>query len=178
MTMRRLQDQPLGRLRARLLPSPLLSALLFAAWPMLNASWSAGHLAIAALLAWAIPLLTVRFQPERPRLAAWGTAARLAGRVLLDIVVSNVEVARRVLGPEAAIQSRFVWVPLAIRDPHGIVALAGIITLTPGTLSSELSDDRRFLLVHTLHCPDDAAEAAMLAAIRVRYEAPLMEIFQ
>lgn len=162
----------------RLWPSPLLSVMLFAAWPMLNASWSVGHLAIAVLLAWAIPMLTSGFQPERPRLAAWGTAARLAGRVLLDIVVSNVEVARRVLGPEAAIQPRFVWVPLAIRDPHGIVALAGIITLTPGTLSSELSDDRRFLLVHALHCPDDAAEAALVATIQARYEAPLREIFE
>lgn len=172
------QDPIPARGRPRLWPSPVLSALLFAAWPMLNASLSPGHLAIAALLAWAIPMLTARFQPDRPRLAAWGTAARLAGRVLLDIVVSNVEVARRVLGPEAAIRPRFVWVPLTLRDPHGIVALAGIITLTPGTLSSELSDDRRFLLVHALHCPDDAAEAAMVATIHARYEAPLMEIFE
>lgn len=164
--------------RQRLLPSPLLSALLFLAWPTLNASWSAGHLVIAALLAWAVPLLTGAFRPERPRLRAAGTAARLAGHVAVDIVVSNLEVARRVLGPEAAIRPRFVWVPLTLRDPHAIVTLAGIITLTPGTLSSELSEDRRFLLVHALHCPDDEAEAAIVETIRTRYEAPLREIFE
>ena len=113
--------------------------------------------------------------PERPRLKAWGTIVRLGLVVLRDILVSNVDVARRVLGPERAIRSRFVWVPLAIRDPHGIVALAGIITMTPGTLSSELSEDRRFLLVHALHCDD---EAALVADIKARYEAPLVEIFE
>ena len=98
--------------------------------------------------------------------------------MLRDIVVSNVEVARRVLGPEAALRPVFVWVPLAIRAPHGIVALAGIITLTPGTLSSEITPDRRHLLVHALHCPDADAEAALVASIKARYEAPLKEIFE
>jgi multicomponent K+:H+ antiporter subunit E len=58
------------------------------------------------------------------------------------------------------------------------VALAGIITMTPGTLSSDLSPDRKHLLVHALHCPDEAAEAALVADIKARYEAPLMEIFE
>jgi multicomponent K+:H+ antiporter subunit E len=81
-----------------------------------------------------------------------------------------MDVAKRVLGPESAIRPAFVWVPLDIQDPHGIVALAGIITLTPGTLSSDLSEDRRHLLVHALHCED---EAALVADIKARYEAPL-----
>jgi multicomponent K+:H+ antiporter subunit E len=59
-----------------------------------------------------------------------------------------------------------------------MVALAGIVTLTPGTLSSEITADRRHLLVHALHCPDGAAEAALVASIRERYEAPLKEIFE
>jgi multicomponent K+:H+ antiporter subunit E len=83
-----------------------------------------------------------------------------------------------VLGPEAAIAPRWVWVPLRIRAPHGIVALAGIVTMTPGTLSADLSDDRRCLLVHALHCPDDAAEAQLRADIHARYEAPLMEMLE
>jgi multicomponent K+:H+ antiporter subunit E len=80
-----------------------------------------------------------------------------------------------VLGPEHLIQPRFVWVPLDIRSPHGIVALAGIITMTPGTLSAELSDDRRHLLVHAFNVVD---EAALVADIKTRYETPLREIFE
>lgn len=169
---------PLQRLWRAVLPAPLVSALLFVAWTMLAQSASPGNLILAAAFALAVPWFSERFRPERPRLKAWGTILRLGLVVLRDIVVSNIDVARRVLGPEPAIRSRFVWVPLAIRDPHGIVALAGIITMTPGTLSSELTEDRRFLLVHALHCPDDAAEAALVADIKARYEAPLMEIFE
>ncbi len=157
------------------LPAPLISALLFVAWLMLNQSASAGNLLLGALFALMLPWFTERLRPERPRLKAWCTIVRLGLVVLRDIVVSNIDVARRVLGPEAAIRSRFVWVPLTIRDPHGIVALAGIITMTPGTLSSDLSDDRRHLLVHALHCED---EAALVADIKARYEAPLVEIFE
>lgn len=157
----------------RLLPAPLLSALLFGAWLMLNESVSTGHLLIAAVLALGVPAFTLRFSPDRPAMRRWPVAMRLTLTVLRDIVVSNIDVARRVLGPESALQPRFVWVPLDVQTPHAIVALAGIITLTPGTLSSELTDDRRFLLVHALHCTD---EAALVADIKARYEAPLLEI--
>ncbi|MDP1649346.1 MAG: Na+/H+ antiporter subunit E [Rubrivivax sp.] len=169
---------PARRLLHRLLPAPLLSAVLLLAWLMLNESTSAGHLWLAVALAWWLPWWTQRFRPEQPRIGRWRTVLRLLGRVLADIVVSNVEVARRVLGPEAALRSTFVWVPLAIRDAHGMAALAGIVTLTPGTLSSEITADRRHLLVHALHCPDAAAEAALVASIKARYEAPLKEIFE
>ena len=163
---------------ARLLPSPLLSVLLFLAWLMLNESASAGQVLLALGLALVLPWWSARFRPEPPRLRRGRTALRLVGRVLLDIVVSNIEVARRVLGPERALRPVFVWVPLSISDPHGMVTLAGIVTLTPGTLSSEITADRRHLLVHALHCPDAAAEAALVAGIQARYEAPLKEIFQ
>jgi multicomponent K+:H+ antiporter subunit E len=162
----------------RLLPAPLLSLMLFASWLLLNESVSVGNLVLAGLLALSVPWFTEAFRPDKPRIKHWGTVLRLGAVVLRDIVVSNIDVAKRVLGPEAAIASRFVWVPLRIRDPHGIVALAGIITLTPGTLSSDLSPDRRHLLVHALHCPDAAAEAALIADIQARYETPLIEIFE
>jgi multicomponent K+:H+ antiporter subunit E len=166
------------RVLNRWLPAPLLSLLLFASWLLLNESVSTGNLLLALLFAVVVPWFTEAFRPDKPRIQRWPTVLRLGAVVLRDIVMSNIDVAKRVLGPEAAIQSRFVWVPLRLRDPHAIVALAGIITMTPGTLSSDLSPDRRHLLVHALHCPDDAAEAALVADIQARYEAPLMEIFE
>jgi multicomponent K+:H+ antiporter subunit E len=160
------------------LPGPIISAALFVTWLMLNQSVSVGQMLLAAALALVIPLFTQRVRVDKARPRAWGAAARLTAVVLLDIVKSNIDVARRVLGPEAAIQPRFFWLPLTIRDPHGIVLLAGIITTTPGTISADLSPDRTHLLVHALHCPDEAAAAAMAADIKARYEAPLMEIFE
>jgi multicomponent K+:H+ antiporter subunit E len=99
---------------------------------------------------------------------------KLALRVLRDIVVSNVEVARRVLGPEAAIKPGFLRVPLDLTDDWAITTLAGIITMTPGTLTADVAADRSYLLVHAFHV-DDAE--AIIASIKTRYEAPLKEIY-
>jgi multicomponent K+:H+ antiporter subunit E len=159
-------------------PSPLLSVALLLAWLMLNESVSVGNVLLGAAAAWVLPWLTGRLQPWPMRVKSWSSVWRLAGVVVYDIAKSNVDVARRVLGPEAAMRPRFVWVPLALTQPHGIVALAAIITLTPGTVSSELSEDHRFLLVHALHCPDAEAEAALVADILTRYQQPLLEIFE
>lgn len=151
-----------------------MRALLFAAWLLLNQSLAPGHLLLAALFAIVLPPLAGAggLRWHRPALAL-----RLAGRVVHDIVLSNLEVARRVLGPESAIVPRFVWLPLEVESRAARVALASIITLTPGTVSAAFSADGRRLRVHALHCPDDDAEAALRESVRTRYEAPLKEIF-
>jgi multicomponent K+:H+ antiporter subunit E len=158
----------------RWLPSPLMALVLFAAWLLLN-DRSAGQAVLAAVLAVAIPLVTARFQPDHPRIRHWPTVFRLALVVLWDIVVSNLQVAWLIIGPERRIAPRFVWLPLELRDPHAIASLAGIITMTPGTLSADLTDDRRHLLIHALNASD---EAAVIAGIKQRYEAPLLRIFE
>lgn len=159
----------------RWLPAPLLSATLFAVWLLLNNTVDAAHLVLGALVAIVVPWFTERLRPERPRIRRPLVILRLGLVVLWDIVMSNIEVARRILGPEAAIRSAFVWLPLDLTDPHAIVSLAGIITMTPGTLSAELSADRRHLLVHAFNVDD---EAALIAQMKARYEAPLKDIFE
>ena len=168
----------LARLRRQLLPAPLLSATLGLSWLMLNQSASVGHLLLGTALALALPPWSRRHDPDAPAMRRAAVALRLAGTVLRDIVVSNIEVARRVLGPERVLRPTFVWVPLDIRSPYGMATFAGIITLTPGTVSSEITPDRRHLLVHVLHCPDDEAAAALVATMKARYEAPLREVFE
>jgi multicomponent K+:H+ antiporter subunit E len=160
-----------------LLPAPALSAALFLAWLMLSESVSAGHLLLGAALALGLPPLASRWREDPSVLRAPRAAGRLAGAVLIDIVRSNLVVARLILGDERQITPRFVRVPLALRAPHGVVALAGIVTMTPGTLSADLSEDGRELLVHAFDVDDDAAEAALVAGIKARYEAPLIAVF-
>jgi multicomponent K+:H+ antiporter subunit E len=158
----------------RLLPSPPLSVTVLVLWLLLVADFSLGQLLLGAVLAVALPLLADMLQPERARFGRVGAIALLLRRVSWDIVLSNIEVARRILGPERAITPGFIWLPLELESIHGITALASIITLTPGTLSTELTDDRRHLLVHCFNLRDPEAT---IATIKARYEAPLKEIF-
>jgi multicomponent K+:H+ antiporter subunit E len=159
----------------RLLPHPLLSLVLWLSWLALNNTVAPGQVLLGALLAWVLPLADLHLADGAwPHLHRPGVALRLALRVLGDIVVSNVEVARRVLGPESAIRPGFVRVPLDLTDDWAITALAGIITMTPGTLTADIAEDRSYLLVHAFHM-DDAD--AIIASIKTRYEAPLKEIY-
>jgi multicomponent K+:H+ antiporter subunit E len=158
-----------------LLPHPLLSLALWLAWLALNNTVAPAHVLAGALLAWVLPLTGLHLADGTwPRLHRPGVALLLALRVLRDIVVSNVEVTRRVLGPESAIRPGFLRVPLDLTDDWAITTLAGIITMTPGTLTADVAEDRSYLLVHAFHV-DDAE--AIIASIKTRYEKPLKEIY-
>lgn len=161
--------------RRKWLPNPLMSALLLTVWAMLWGSLGGGALLLGALFAWAIPLFTSRFWPNPPHLASVGAALRFAPVVLWDIVVANVVVARLILGPSARLRPRFYRVPIELEDDLAITLLGGIISLTPGTVTTDVSEDRRSLIVHGLDVPD---EAAAVRAIKERYEKPLKEIFR
>ena len=158
----------------RLLPSPPLSVAVFVLWLLLVGDFSPGQLALAAVMALLLPLLAGLLQPQRAHVGRLWTVLVLGRRVLWDMLLSNIEVARRILGPERALTPGFIWVPLDLQNIHGITALASIITLTPGTLSAELTEDRRHLLVHAFKLKD---ADATVAEIKTRYEAPLKEIF-
>lgn len=159
----------------RWLPSLPLSAAVFALWLLLVADFGVGQLLLAALLALALPLIADRLQPDRAHFGRPGMVVLLTRRVLWDMLLANIEVARRILGPERALTPAFIWLPLELTNIHAITALASIITLTPGTVSAELSQDRRHLLVHCFNLVD---ADALVATIKARYEAPLKEIFR
>ena len=161
--------------RPRWLPSPVLSFTVASVWLLLVNSIAPGQLLIAMVLGLTLPHLAERLRQTHAGLRRPALIGRLAVTVAWDIVLSNIEVARRILGPESVLRPNFIWVPLDIANPYGIATLAGIITMTPGTLSAELTEDRRHLLVHCFNLADAAAQ---VEHIKRRYEAPLREIFR
>ena len=87
-------------------------------------------------------------------------------------MVANLTVARLVLGRPHRLQPAFVAVPLEVERDWAITLLAHTVSLTPGTVSAELSSDRRVLLVHALTA---AADEDLGARIKTRYERPILE---
>lgn len=155
------------------LDHPALSALLAASWLALSHSLAPVHLLSAALIGLILPRLLRPFLPE-PGLVRWAAVPSLLAVVVWDIVMSNIAVARLVLGPIGRIRPGWIEVPLATQH-HRINALfASIITTTPGTVSAVVDEERGLILVHALDCEDTAA---MAADMKARYEVPLMRIF-
>lgn len=158
----------------RWLPQPLLSLCLWLVWLLLANSAAPGHLLLGAVLAIVLPLFTVRFWPNRPRIQRPWKLLRYVVMLSWDIVVANVAVARLILGPVHRLRPAFVRLPLDLDNEFALVMLIHSLSLTPGTVSADVSADRRFLLVHVLDVED---KAQLIARIKQRYEAPLKEIF-
>jgi len=160
----------------RILPHPFLTLLLVVVWGLLNSSFSPGTLAFGLILGLIIPSLTAPFWPDRPELSRPLKLFSYGLIVIWDIIVANVEVALIVLfRRNANIRPNWVIIPLDIRTPEAIAILAGTITLTPGTVSADLSDRGHVLLVHALDAPDPEA---VRDQIKERYERRLKEIFE
>ena len=158
-----------------LLPHPLLTLLLTIVWTLLQNQVSAGMVVFGLILGIIIPKLTAAWWPDRP---AGFSLIRMTSYCLIviwDIMVANVQVAWIVLTkPNAKLRPAWVVVPLDLTQPEAITILAGTITLTPGTVSADLSDAGHSLLVHALHTDDPDA---VRDGIKSRYERRLMEIF-
>ncbi|MGB6154829.1 MAG: Na+/H+ antiporter subunit E [Castellaniella sp.] len=160
------------RMRAYL---PMI-VLLLVLWLVLNDSLSNGQMVLGLLIALALSLLAPILRPVRSRPRHPLIALRLIGHVATDILYSNYQVSRRILqGAATSAQPGFLDIPLRIRDPHGLAALACIVTFTPGTVWAGHNPERNLLTLHVLDLSDPAG---LTRIIQNRYESPLMEIFQ
>lgn len=100
---------------------------------------------------------------------AWLWTA-LGGRFLVELTRSALSVAWAVVNPNAALRPAIIAVPLDLVTDTRIAALSNMVTLTPGTTSLHVSEDRKTLYVHVLDCDD---EAAVIRSIKSSFEARL-----
>jgi multicomponent K+:H+ antiporter subunit E len=159
----------------RWLPYPLLSALLWLIWLLLNQSVAPGTILLGALFGVVLAKLFGVLRPPKARVRNVQVLVRLFGRVVLDIVRSNLAVARIILSRHSHPNAGFVAIPLTLTDPYGLAVLACIITSTPGTIWVSHDSAEDILLIHVLDLDD---EQSWIDSIKQRYERPLLEIFQ
>lgn len=157
----------------RWFPHPFVSVLVAASWIMLAHSLAIGTLVMAFILAIVIPRLIRPFVERTPDIH-WLPSIKLFLVVLWDIVISNVRVAKLVLGPTDQLQPKWFRVPLETQHEQVNTLLAMIITTTPGTVTAGIDQDRGDILVHALSTDDVEEE---IRTIKARYEQPLLQIF-
>ena len=158
-----------------MLPYPLLAISLVITWLLLN-GWSIGHLILGSIVgvfaSWGMATL----RPDKPRLRKWYLLPKLFGIVMIDIIRSNIGVAKVVLkGRDKGHYSGFINISLDLEDPTALAILAVIITGTPGSAWLEYDSRQKSVLIHVLDLID---EDAWRALIKNRYEKLLLEIFE
>ncbi len=164
------------KLARRVFPHPHLSALLVLVWCLLNNSFSLNTVVFGLILGLVIPFATAQYWPDRPRLKRPLMIVEYLIVVIWDIIVANVVVAYLILfRRNASLSPNWVAIPLELRSAEAITVLAGTITLTPGTVSADLSSGGHVLLVHCLNAEDTDS---VRDEIKSRYERRLKEIFE
>jgi multicomponent K+:H+ antiporter subunit E len=158
----------------RILPQPWISVGITGLWLVLASTYNWNSLLMGLVVALLIPQFTRAFWPDQPVLRHPLLAIQLFLLVCMDIIRANWELARLILGPVDRIRPAFFDVPLDVQDPFVATLLASIISLTPGTVSIDIDMEAGRLHVHAF---DLADEAAQVATIKTRYEAPLRKIF-
>jgi multicomponent Na+:H+ antiporter subunit E len=153
----------------------LETALLSLAWMALTGDWSLPAAVFSLALGWgflrfARPLGGEGFRRVR--------LLRLPGFLFFfvkELVLANLKVAAAVIAPAGRLRPAIVAVPLALDRDAEIALLANLITLTPGTLSLDVSPDRRTLYVHAMATtsPDH-----LRREIREGFERRILEVFR
>lgn len=158
-----------------LMPHPLLTLTLAVVWVLLQNQVTAGMVVFGIILGIIIPWMTSIWWPDTPKGFRMGKMVVYSFIVIWDIIIANIQVAWIVLTvPNAKLKPAWIVVPLELKQPEAITVLAGTITLTPGTVSADLSNEGHSLLVHVLHTDDPDG---VRDEIKDRYERRLLEIF-
>jgi len=154
-----------------------LVVILALIWVGISGNFTGLNLLFGGLIG-AVAILVLREALAGPRTSRRvRRVLSLAFLFLYELVVSAVRVALVVARPDMskAVRPAIVAVPLTVRSDEEITLLANMITLTPGTLSVDVSADKSVLYVHAL-CLDD--REAMIASIANGFEKKIREVFE
>lgn len=155
---------------------PLMIAGLALVWATITGDFTALNLALGAGVG-AITALVLRNWLARPlALRRLRRIMSLALLFLWELIVSAVRVALIVVQPnlKASLRPAIVAFPLTVKSDAEITLLANLITLTPGTLSVDVADDRSVLYVHVL---DLVSRDRLIADIAGGFELKVQEVF-
>ncbi len=153
----------------------LMNLLLAVAWGAVTGSFTPLNLVFGFVLA-SIALFLIREQiASREYFHQAGKVAILAGSFFLELVVSSWRVLMIVIRPKINLRPGIIAVPLTVTEDYEITLLANMVTLTPGTLSVDVSEDRKVLFVHCLDVPDPDE---LIDSIKNGFERQIMEAFR
>mgnify|MGYP001244594134 FL=1 len=152
----------------------LLNLMLGLAWLVLTTQWTPLNFLIGLLIGFLTLGLVQRAAGRATYLRKVQQISALTGYFLWELVVANLRVAYDVLAPVQSMRPAVVAVPLDLRGEAQISLLANLISLTPGTLSLDVSPDRRTLYVHTMHL---SSREEFVAEIKNGFERYVREVF-
>lgn len=154
----------------------LLNILLALAWVALTGQFTLINFAFGFALSYAMLWLAQRVTGPSPYFGKARQVVSFALFFIWQVIKANLQVAYIVLSPRYHLHPGVVAVPLDARSDAEITLLANLITLTPGTLSIDVSADRKVLYIHAMDLGDDPAR--FRRKIKDGFERRLLEVMR
>lgn len=151
----------------------LLNVLLACCWMFLIDTYSGTSFFIGYVLGILCLLIMRRFFTERLYLMKVWAIVKLLIVFIKEVIIANISVLKTILSPKSNYQPGIFAFRTELRNEWEITVLSSMITLTPGTLVIDISDDRSILYIHAMDI-DDAEKA--IHDIRVSFELGIMEV--
>jgi multicomponent Na+:H+ antiporter subunit E len=132
----------------------LLNLLLALAWMALTGEFDPINFAASFIMGFLILRLLQRPDESLPYFGRVLKVIQFILFYLWELLKANLRVAAAVLSPRLRLIPAVVAVPLEVHSDLAITLLSNLITLTPGSLTVDVSTDCRFMYVHTMHAED------------------------
>jgi multicomponent Na+:H+ antiporter subunit E len=130
--------------------------LLALAWVILSGDFSGPNLVVGLVFGY---ITLVLIEPQVPALKGYpGRVPRILsflGFFIKELVLANLRVGFDILTPPWHMKPGVIAMPLEARTELEITMVANLISLTPGTLSLDVSDDRKVLYIHAMFLDDE-----------------------
>ena len=153
----------------------LSNVFLAMVWALAGGEISLTSLTVGFVLGYFVLWVAQPMMPPTKYFQRLPRAVRFAGYFMWQLLLSNLRVAYDVITPRLYMRPGIVAIPLDAKTDQEITLLANLITLTPGTLSVDVSDDRRILYVHAIDASDPDATRRDIAE---GFERKIMEAFR
>jgi multicomponent Na+:H+ antiporter subunit E len=153
-----------------------LNLLLAFVWQALTATFTFPSLVAGFVLGYgALWMAQPLFGERSPYFVRMWRIVRLVGFFLYELVVSSVRVAWDVLTPTQLSRPAILEMPLDVKSDLEILLVTNLISLTPGTLSLDVTPDRKTLIVHAMFADDPEA---IVAELKNGMERMVREVFE
>ncbi|WP_087026435.1 Na+/H+ antiporter subunit E [Thaumasiovibrio subtropicus] len=151
----------------------LLNLFLALVWMLINAGYNGLDFVIGFMVSFLALALSQPFGLDTSYFKRVKAAFVLFFYFLYEVIVSVARVVWDVITPTHLSEPDIVYVPLDAKSDLEITLLANMVSLTPGSLSLDVSEDKKFLIIHAMFAPD---HTKVIEDIKSGLEKKLLEV--
>lgn len=151
----------------------LINLIIAVTWAFLQNSFTASHFFFGYVVGIFILFILRKFLIFDFYMDRFWALVKLLFLFVVELVKSNIDVIKIILSPKLKNKTGIIAVETRLDSKLEITLLAGLISLTPGTISMDFSDNGKTIYIHSLDIPD---KEKMIEQIHNTFERAIMEV--